>query len=120
MEIKNVVSKAAPEKAHLKAERVQGSAGRSRLKAERVQEALKHLPGWALGADGNEIVRTRLFGDPEEARAYVNHVCRLASMRHHAVKIGFSGAQVVVTLKGKAVFGAGLTPSVFNLADTIG
>lgn len=95
---------------------------KAHLKAERVQESLQRLPGWSLGEDGGEIVRKRKFNDSSGARAYVNNVCRLAAMRRQPVEIGFSGAQVVVTLKGHPVRGCtgGLTETVLNLAATIG
>lgn len=103
---KKVVSK-SPEKAH--------------LKAERVQDTIMRM-GWSLGLDGEGLVRTREFDDVEEARAYVGNVCRLAAIWHHPVKIGFSEAKVVVTLKGHLTCGCtgGLTKAVLNLANTIG
>lgn len=100
---------------------VSESPEKAYLKAERVQDALKRLPGWSLGAEGDGLVRTREFDDVAEARAYVGNVCRIASIWHHPVKIGFSEARVVVTLKNP-VSGCtgGLTKAVVNLANTIG
>ena len=110
-----------PEKAHLKAERVQLSRA-ARLKAERVQEALKRLPGWELDAGGREIVRTRRFKDPVGARAFVGLVCRLSSGQRQPVEIRLAREQVVVTLKGHPVRGCagGLGSPVFKLAEMIG
>ena len=111
----------APEKAHLKAERVQLSPV-ARLKAERVQEALKRLPGWELDAGGQEIVRARKFKDAVGARAFVGLVCRLSSGQRQPVRIRLSGERVVVTLKGHPVRGCtgGLGKPVFKLAEMIG
>lgn len=111
----------APEKAYLKAERVQLSPA-ARLKAERVQEALKRLPGWELAAGGQEIVRTRRFKDAVGARAFVGLVCRLSSGQKQPVRIRLAGEQVVVTLKGHPVRGCagGLGNPVFKLAEMIG
>lgn len=105
--MKKVVSK-SPVKAH--------------LKAERVQDTLKRMPGWSLGPAGDGLVRTREFDDAAEARAYVGNVCWIASIWHHPVKIGFTEAQVVVTLPGHPARGCtgGLTKSMLNLANTIG
>lgn len=94
----------------------------ARLKAERVQEALKRLPGWELAAGGQEIVRTRKFKEPVGARAFVGLVCRLSSGQRQPVRIRLAGERVVVMLKGHPVRGCtgGLGKPVFKLAEMIG
>lgn len=103
---KKVVSK-EPAKAHLKAERVQDTLLRK---------------GWSPGLDGAGMVRTREFGDVEDARAFVGNVCRISAMWHHPVQIGFSEARVVVTLQGFPAFSrtGGFTKAVLKLAEMIG
>ena len=61
-----------PAPTSLKAERVQLSAEspRARLKAERVQEKLRVMPGWRLVSGGWAIDRLREFPDPRSAVAF--------------------------------------------------
>lgn len=95
---------------------------RAYLKAERVQDYLQRLPGWELKSDGTGIVRTRKFTDSTVARGFVNRVCRQAAGQHQPVNITLNGAKVVVTLQGHPARGCvgGLGKPVFALANIIG
>ena len=92
------------------------------LKAERVQEALRKLPGWGLDETGAAIQRTREFGQLTEALAYVGFVGTLATAKRQPVTVAVAGKQVGVTLTGHPVRGraGGLRKAVFKLAALIG
>jgi pterin-4a-carbinolamine dehydratase len=92
------------------------------LKAERVQEELERLPDWTLRPDGKGIERIRPFAEPSKARSFVNHVCRMSSLRRQPVTIAVDAKGVVVTLMGHPVRGCtgGLTGAVLDLAALIG
>ena len=66
-----------PEKAH--------------LKAERVQQHLLMLPGWRLGAEGRGIQRRRQFTSYAEAQAFVGLVGKLATGHREPVTIALAG-----------------------------
>ena len=96
---------------------------RAHLKPERVQEMLRKLPGWKLGAEGQSILRRRQFMSLADTQAFVRHVSRLAAKCEQPVKIALSGKRVELTLPGrtpKHPTGARLTMDVFNLASQIG
>jgi pterin-4a-carbinolamine dehydratase len=95
---------------------------KERLKAERIQDALRKLPGWLLLKEKMGIDRVRQFDSVAGAEAYAGFVCRLASARNQPVTVGLSATKVVVTLHGHPVRGCsgGLTDAVFNLAAEIG
>lgn len=108
-QVEQVPVQFVPEKAH--------------LKPERVQEMLKMLPGWKLGAEGQSISRRRNFTSLSAARAYVARVSKLATAHGQPVKIALSGKRVDLTLPGrtpKHPNGARLTMDVVNLASQIG
>lgn len=98
----------APEKAH--------------LKPERVQELLMKLPGWKLGAEGRGISRRRHFTSVADTQAFVRQVGKLASRHGQPVTIALSGKRVDLTLVGRPgkTRNAGLTFDVFNLASQLG
>lgn len=102
------VTPAAPEKAH--------------LKPERVQQLLLKLPGWRLGAEGSGIRRRRQFTSLEAAQAFVGLVGKLACGHRQPVTIALAGKRVDLTLPGHPVKGrtGGLTDDVFDLAGHIG
>ena len=94
---------------------------RMHLKPERVQEALKKLPSWRLG-HGVAIESERWFSTSQGASSFARYACRLASKLGQPVKVDLADKQVVVTLTGHPVRGCtgGLTAPVFKLADLIG
>ena len=95
---------------------------RMHLKPERVQQLLAKLPGWALRGEGRAIVRVRMFTTPQGAGAFARNACWLATKLMQPVKVSLAGNEVSITLTGHPVRGCtgGLTGSVFNLADLIG
>jgi len=96
----------------LKAERVQGelttapseaqepteSVIHSRLKAERVQERLRAMPGWSLRVGGYAIDRVRDLPSAFGAADYGTLVLREAARTRQKVRIGISGPRVVITV----------------------
>jgi pterin-4a-carbinolamine dehydratase len=101
---------------HIKAEAVA-----SRLKAERVQEELKSMPGWQLTGDERAIDRAREFPSPDLAVVFVNFVAMLSSLEEQPVDLSLSAGRVVVTLS--AVLSTnrrGVTQGVLDFARMLG
>lgn len=101
---------------HIKAEAVA-----SRLKAERVQEELKSMPGWQLTGDGRAIDRAREFASPDLAVVFVNFVAMLSSLEQQPADLSLSASRVVVTLS--AVLSPsrrGVTQKVLDFAKMLG
>src|SRR5689334_4886817 len=95
---------------------------RMRLKPERVQELLRKLPGWSLGAGGRAIERRRDFASVDDAAEFVGRAGRLAVCQRQPVQIALAGRNVSVTLTGHPLKGCtgGLTHPVFRLAALLG
>lgn len=95
---------------------------RMRLKPERVQQLLRELPGWSLGACGRAIERTRSFTSVAEATEFVALAGRLATSQRQPVTIALAGRNVSLALTGHPVKGAtgGLTHPVFRFAGMLG
>ena len=93
-----------------------------RLKAERVQEQLKALPGWQLSWREQAINRAREFGTPQDAASFASFVAGLAAGANQMVNVFLAGAHVMVTLLGRPVRGGGrgLSQSVVDFARRIG
>ena len=108
----------------LKAERVQLTAEspQARLKAERVQEKLRALPGWRLVPGGKAVDRVREFQDPQSAVAYASFLAEIASRSQQPIGIDLTGTRVGITLWTKPQHGrrVGLTEAVLNFARTLG
>lgn len=93
-----------------------------KLKAERVQELLKALPGWKLGHQGKAIDRKRDFDTPQGAACYAAFVAGLAMEAGQPVNLHLCDGRVVVTLPGRAT-GASyddLTLEILGFAQQIG
>jgi pterin-4a-carbinolamine dehydratase len=73
-----------------------------RLKAERVQEVLKLLPGWKVVGGGRAIERSREFDSRQAAASFASFVAGLAAVEGQAVDLHVSGGRAVVTLPGRA------------------
>jgi pterin-4a-carbinolamine dehydratase len=71
---------------------------RQKLKAERVQEELKAMPGWTLRADGKAIGCIRQFTHPAGVAEFANLVAVLAVAERQPVVVAISGNRVSVTL----------------------
>lgn len=95
---------------------------RMQLKPERVQQLLRELPGWSLGAGGRAIERSRQFKSVAEAVEFVGLAGRLAASRRQPVTIALAGRNVSIALAGHPLKGCtgGLTHPVFRLAGMIG
>jgi pterin-4a-carbinolamine dehydratase len=114
----------SPALTRLKAERVQLSAEsvQARLKAERVQELLRALPGWRLVPGGKAVDRVREFPDPPGAVAYAHFLAEVASRSRQPIGIHLAGSRVSITLWTKPQHGrrVGLTEAVLNFARMLG
>ena len=93
-----------------------------RLKAERVQLALKALPSWRLAPGGRSIDRVRTFPVPHVAAAYAAFAAALADSHQLPIAIALSAGQVVLTLSAPVRKGAcgSLTAPVLELAACLG
>lgn len=103
----------------LKAERIQeAAAGESRLKAERIQIALRDLPGWRLQRGARQIARTY----------ELPNVQQVARMLQYVAELGYAGGSLPeVSLKGNALTfalptidgGGYLSEACFELAKSL-
>lgn len=71
---------------------------RQKLKAERVQEELKAMPGWILRADGKAIDCIREFTHPAGVAEFASFVAVLAVAERQPVFVGIYGNRLSVTL----------------------
>ncbi|HYO13504.1 MAG TPA: hypothetical protein VE685_09950 [Thermoanaerobaculia bacterium] len=71
---------------------------RQKLKAERVQEELKTMPGWTLREDGKAIDCIRQFTHPAGVAEFASFVAVLAVAERQPVVFGIYGSGVSVTL----------------------
>ena len=92
-----------------------------RLRSERVELALRQLPGWKLVAAGKAIGRTWKFPDPQVAAAYVAYVANLAAAVRQPLRIHLEGTMLSVTVSGihRHGTGEGLTRQVIQLAQNL-
>lgn len=92
-----------------------------RLRSERVELALRQLPGWKLVAAGKAIGRTWRFPEPQVAAAYVAYVANLAATVHQPVRMHLDGNVLSVTVSGinRNGNGEGLTRQVVQLAQNL-
>jgi hypothetical protein len=92
------------------------------LKAERVQEFLRDLPGWEACSEVCGIRRLREFQCAAEAEAFAGFALKLAARRKRPVSVRLAGRQVFVTLWGNPalISMGGLTEAMFNLAGELG
>jgi pterin-4a-carbinolamine dehydratase len=71
---------------------------RMHLKPERVQQLLRELPGWSLGAGGRAIERSRQFTSVDEAAEFVGLAGQLATSQRQPVTIALAGRNVSLAL----------------------
>lgn len=71
-----------------------------RLKAERVQEALRAMPGWNLTHTGRAIHRVHWFPSRDVAVAYASYVSALAYSESQRVHLSVMECRVAVTVYG--------------------
>ena len=89
----------------------------NRLKAERVQEALRAMPEWKQVEAGKAIVRVRELPGTAAAE-YGAFVLSLAAALHQPVQLVLTGKQVVITLRGTPE--TGINNSTLRLAGHLG
>jgi pterin-4a-carbinolamine dehydratase len=106
--------------AGLKAERVQFQAERfsERLKAERVQERLKSMPGWRLAAGGKSLDRVRRFPNPRTAASFTAFLAHFVVGSGQLVGVELSGNHVAITLRPRNR--GGLTEGTLDFAQALG
>jgi transcriptional regulator with XRE-family HTH domain len=92
------------------------------LKAERVQESLRAMPGWRLLPTGRAIERARQFKEPAHSEAFAVFVARLSLTERQPATIDLTESQVIVTLHAPAHpdCTGGLTQAALDLAAAIG
>ena len=93
-----------------------------RLKAERVEQYIKLMPGWSLEKDGRAITRLREFEDAAAAAKYAAYVQDYAGSRNVVVCTMRWNNSVLVTLFGprrRQSFDS-LTPGVLRFALSLG
>ena len=71
-----------------------------RLKAERVQEALRSMPGWVPSADAGSLRRVRDFQSRELAAAYAGFVMSSAGLSKRSVEVSLCRTLVGITVHG--------------------
>jgi pterin-4a-carbinolamine dehydratase len=94
-----------------------------RLKAERVQEKLRAMPGWtAAGRGRRHLERVWELPDNRIAMAFVQLVNELSAHHRMTTVVRLVGAQVSVTLRGKGGRGAhsGVTDAMLDFAQMLG
>lgn len=72
-----------------------------RLKAERVQEELRAMPGWRLTQTGRAIHRVLWFPGRDVAAAYASYVSALAYSESQRVHLSVMECRVSVTVYGE-------------------
>jgi len=93
----------------------------TRLKAERVQEELKTMPGWQLTADGEAIDRVREFPTKDLAVVFVNFVAMAASLQEQSLDLSLWGSVVGVALSSTVSPGhREVTQEVLDFARMLG
>jgi pterin-4a-carbinolamine dehydratase len=95
-----------------------GGSRQNRLKAERVQEELRALPGWQLALDGKGVHRAWEFSEARVASAHAAFVNDLAEAEGRAAEITLSGSRVLVVLQGRSR--SGVTAELLRFAKVLG
>ena len=106
----------------LKAERIQeatiGASGESRLKAERIQLALRDLPGWHLHRNARQIARAVEAADAREVARLLRFVADLGQAGGHLPDVTVRGGVVTFALPTEGG-GAYVTKACFELAQAL-
>jgi len=114
----------------LKAERVQAEAVApvasitNRLKAERVQERLRRMPGWRLVPGGRAIDRVKDLGNAESAADFAGFVLRKAARDKQVVRVEIQGTRLLLSVlsptPSRARNGVWVTDHQLDFAATLG
>lgn len=94
-----------------------------KLKAERVQDKLRAMPGWSVSARSRRsLERVWELPDNRIAMAFVQLVNELATHHRMTAVVRLAGAQVGVTLRGRSGRGAnaGVTDTMLDFAKMLG
>ena len=89
----------------------------ARLKAERIQELLRQLPGWSAARNATEISRRYVLSSPRAAVAFVHFVTEMAADHGLRADLDLRSNRVVVTLVSRLA--RSLTEAEFDLAKAI-
>jgi pterin-4a-carbinolamine dehydratase len=89
----------------------------ARLKAERIQELLRELPGWTAARNATEISRRYTLSSPRAAVAFAHFVTETAIDHGMAADLDLRPNHVVVTLASRLA--RSLTEAEFDLAKAI-
>ena len=89
-----------------------------KLKAERVQEKLRSMPGWRLAGEGKALSRIREFPDSEVASAFATFTGAFTSRMKQPADVTLSGSRVLVVLHAKSR--SGLSNAVLDFARSLG
>ena len=89
----------------------------SRLKAERVQELLRRLPGWRLTRDKKAIARTFKLPGRTSAAAFTAMAAAVAVETGHPLNLTLLGATVICKIASPEA--AGPTLADFDLAKRL-
>jgi hypothetical protein len=94
----------------------------ARLKAERVQERLKAMPGWGLLQGGRGIDRVKELGAAAGAADYAGFVLRQAARDQQVVRVELRGSRVLLAVfsKGSSGVRSGLTLKQLDFAAALG
>lgn len=113
-----------PDPDGLKAERIQealaaaGADGESRLKAERIQIALRDLPGWRLQRGARQIARTFELPDAHQVARLLRYVADLGDSGGTMPDVTVRGGEVTFALPTVAS-GVYLMEPAFELAKAL-
>jgi pterin-4a-carbinolamine dehydratase len=91
----------------------------TRLKAERVQEKLRAVPGWRLRTGGKVADRVREFQDARVAAAWAQFVNLYAERAGVPTDVTVAGARVLVTVRDRVYRGA-LSDAVLDFVKVLG
>ena len=89
----------------------------ARLKAERIQELLRELPGWSAARNATEISRRYTLSSPRAAVAFAQFVTETAFDHGLAADLDLRPNHIVVTLVSRLA--RSLTEAEFDLAKAI-
>lgn len=93
-----------------------------RLKSERVQDALKAMPGWRQSPQGQAIDRAFEFPSSQVAAAFAGFVSAFAGHLGHTINLSIARNAVVLTLTGPKRKGrqGDLTEAMLEFARKLG
>jgi pterin-4a-carbinolamine dehydratase len=89
-----------------------------KLKAERVQEKLRAMPGWQIAGEGRALSRIREFPDDRVASAFATFAGAFSARAKQPAEVTLSGSRVLVVLHARPR--AGLTDAVLDFARSLG